>query len=194
MTSPIQLVEAALLERLRGASRPYAGLTVESYGAQLDDETFAWLRTVPACWVTFDQIASVKRISRRRLRVAATFEVLAAQRALVTNQARLGGTVDARDVGIYQLLEDNKLALANQRLGLGIDPITPGAVRAVMKGQVQRDAMAIYAQQFATSWVEEIPDDELASDGTLIRVGLHYFIKPGDEVEDTTDELTTTIP
>lgn len=191
MSSPIKLIEQAILARLRSVSRPYTGLTIESYGAQLDDELFGWVRTVPATWVTFDKVSESTRISRKRFRHTATFEVLCAQRALGENDGRMGGTLLARDVGVYDLLEDNKLALANQRLGMAIDPITPGAIRSVMKGMAQRDAMAIYAQAFRTSWVEEIPDEELDTDGVLIHVGLHYLLKPGDDVADSHDEVTT---
>lgn len=194
MTSPIKLIEEAMLQRLRGAVRPYTGLTVESYGAQLDDEMFAWIRTVPATWVTFDKITEATRISRRLFRYTGSFEVLCAQRALGENDGRLGGPLQARDVGVYQLLEDNKLALVNQKLGLAIQPITPGAVRSVMKGLAQRDAMAIYAQVFSTTWVEEIPDSELTPDGDLVTVGLNYLIKPGDDTVDTSDLVTTRFP
>jgi len=194
VSSPIQQIEQAMLARLRSVSRPYTGLTVESYGAQLDDELFAWVRTVPATWVTFDKVSESTRISRLRFRITGTFEVLCAQRALGENDGRMGGPLLARDVGVYQLLEDNKLALANQKLGLAIAKLTPGPIRSVMKGAAQRDAMAIYAQAFSTTWVEEIPDEELDTDGVLIRVGLHYLLKPGDDVEDSLDELTTRIP
>lgn len=180
-----------MLARLRNVSRPYTGLTVESYGAQLDDELFSWVRTLPATWVTFDKVSESTRISRLRFRITGTFEVLSAQRALAENDGRLGGPQQARDVGVYQLIEDNKLALANQKLGLAIQKLTPGPIRSVMKGTAQRDALAIYAQAFSTTWVEEIPDEELPTDGTLIHVGLNYFLKPGDDVVDSTDELTT---
>ncbi|MET3461285.1 phage protein Gp37 [Variovorax atrisoli] len=189
MTSPIQQIEQAMLARLRTVSRPYAGLTIESYGAQLDDELFGWVRTVPAAWVTFDKVTESTRISRRRFRLTGNFEVLSAQRSLGENDGRMGGPLEARDVGVYQLIEDNKLALANQKLGLAIQPLTPGAIRSVMKGMAQRDAMAIYAQAFSTTWVEEIPDDNSGNDD-LLRIGLNYLIKPGDEEVDTSDLIT----
>lgn len=183
-----------MLARLRDVVRPYTGLTLESYGAQLDDDTFGWVRTLPATWVTFDQVNEAKRLGRKTFQYTGTFEVLCAQRALGESDRRLGGPVQARDVGVYQLLEDNKLALANQKLGLAIHPITPGAIRSVMKGVVQRDAMAVYAQAFRTTWVEEIPDEELSTDGVLVKVGLNYLIKPGDDTVDTSDLITTRIP
>lgn len=189
MSNPIQLVEEALVARLRAVQRPYTGLVVESYGAQLDDETFGWVRTLPACWVTFDQVHDVKRVGSRSLKVTATFEVLTAQRALVENDRRLGAAGPAAGVGVYQLVEDNKLALVGQKLGLAIQPLTPGAIRPVMKGIANRDAVAVYAQVFRTEWMETTPDPN-ASDTDLLDIGLNYLLKPGDDIADSTDLVT----
>lgn len=190
MTSPVQQVELAMLARLRDVTRPYTGLNIESYGAQLDDETFAWLRTMPASWVTFDKIEENKRLSKHSFKVSATFEVLVAQRALVENARRLGAPGHADNVGVYQLLEDNKLALVNQSLGLAIQPLVPGPVRSVMKGVAGRDAVAVYAQAFRTEWMEVYPEDT-SSDPMLLSVGLNYLLKPGDDAPDSVDLVTT---
>lgn len=194
MTSPIRQIEQAMLAQLRTVPRNYAGLLIESYAAQLDDDMFAWLRTLPASWVTFGQAQEIKRVSTRSFKVHATFEVLCAQRALQENAGRLNATA-AADVGVYELLEDNKLALANQQLGLAIEPITPGAIRAVMKGLVNRDAVVVYAQEFRTHWFETIPEAGAVPDGTLVTVGFDYFLKPqhsaGTDAPDKSDLLTT---
>jgi hypothetical protein len=114
--------------------------------------------------------------------------VFCAQRHLVENARRLNAT-QAADIGVYELLEDNKLLLANQKLGLAIQPLTPGAVRAVMKGQAQRDAVAVYSQVFRTRWIETLPEGA-ASDADLLRIGLDYLLKPGDDETDSSDLLT----
>ena len=197
MTSPIKLVELALLERLRNVPRTYTGMALESYAAQLDDELFNWVRTLPATWVTFGEIKESKRISAKTFRVTATFEVLCAQRALTENAQRLNSSA-AADIGVYQLLEDNKIALVNQRLGLGLEPITPGGIRAVMKGLVNRDAVVVYAQEFKTSWCETYPEQGVGPDieaGELITVGFDYFLKPQHrhpvDPADSSDQVTT---
>jgi len=187
VTSPVRQIEQAMVTRLR-AARAYEGLMVESYAAQLDDELFEWVRKLPATWVTFDSIAETKRISRREFMVTANFDVLCAQRHLVENARRLNAT-QAADIGVYELLEDNKLLLANQKLGLAIQPLTPGAVRPVMKGQAHRDAVAVYSQAFRTKWIETLPEGA-ESDDDWIRIGLDYLIKPGDENVDSSDLLT----
>ncbi|MGE0333092.1 MAG: phage protein Gp37 [Ramlibacter sp.] len=190
MTSPVILIEQAITARLR-AQRPYS-LTVESYGAELDDELFAWVRTLPASWVTFGGITSIKRSGARTWIVDGSFEVLAAQRALVENDARLKDATHGLDVGVYQLLEDNKLLLANQVLGLAIQPLSPGEVRPVMKSKVNRDAVHVYSQTFRTQWREVIPEDGAVPDGLLMTVGLNYLLKPGDNTVDASDVITTT--
>lgn len=81
----------------------------------------------------------------------------------------------------------------NQSLGLQIQPITPGAIRSVMKGMVNREAITVLAQAFSTEWMEDYPDAALTPDGELVTVGLEYLIKPGDDVTDTSDLVTTRI-
>jgi phage gp37-like protein len=193
VSSPVRQIELAMTERLRELLTP-TGVTVESYGAQLDDETFEWIRTVPAQWVTFDSITSVKKAGRRTYIYSANFEVLSAQRHLQENARRLNGTNADQDIGAYELVERGKLALAGQTLALAIQPLEPGAVRSVMKGKAGRDAVAVYAQQFSTSWMEELPPDEAVPAGELVSVGLNYLIKPGDNLTDTSDLVTTVTP
>lgn len=184
----VTLIERAILERLR-TPRPYKP-EVESYGAQLDDETFSWIRVLPAVWVTFDGAQQVERIGKRTWKYQGTFEVLAAQRALLQDARRLQDAA-TQDVGVYQLVHDNKMLLAGQKLGLPIGALSPGAIRSVVKSQVNRDAIAVYAQQFRTTWMEELPEDVVSPAGELMTVGFSYFLKPGDDVADRTDLLTT---
>ena len=178
MSSPIRQIELAILERLRAVQRSYSGLTLESYAAQLDDELFAWVRTLPAVWVTFGTAQEVKRLGAHSFLMKATFEVVCAQRALQENAGRLNAAANGADVGVYELLEDNKLALVNQSLGLAIQPITPGAIRPMMKSMVNRDAVVVYAQEFHTQWQEVFEDAASLPAGVLETVGFNYFLKP----------------
>lgn len=195
-TGAIALIEAAIVAKLRTVQRAYAGLLVESYAGQLDDELFDWVRTLPACWVTFGGAPEYKRTGARSFKVRGTFEVLVAQRALVENAGRLNSAATGADVGVYALLEDNKLALVNQQLGLLVQPLTPGPVRAVMKSRINRDAVVVYAQEFATEWQEVFEQEALSPDGTLVTVGMNYWLKPDHSVAtdpaDKSDLITTT--
>jgi phage gp37-like protein len=196
MADMISTVESAIVGQLRAVQRGYAGLMVESYAGQLDDELFAWIRTLPATWVTFDQVQEPKRLGAHTFQVQASFEVLCAQRALTENAGRLNAASAGMEVGVYQLLHDNKLALANNKLGLSIGPLMPGAIRPVMKSMVNREAVAVYAQRFSTVWVEVYADADLVPPGELQTIGLSYYLKPqhsaaGDEA-DATDLMTIT--
>jgi phage gp37-like protein len=196
MTSPIALIETAIVERLRSAPRSYTGLLVESYAGQLDDEMFSWIRTLPATWVTFGGAQEYKRTGLRSMKVRGTFEVLCAQRALVENAGRLNLPTTGADVGVYALVEDNKLALVNQQLGLAIQPLTPGPIRAVMKSMVNREAVVVYAQEFHTDWMEVFEQEAATPDGELQAVGMNYFLKPQHNAAvdpaDKSDLITTT--
>ncbi len=121
--------------------------------------------------------------------------MLSAQRALGENAGRLAGEGRGDSIGVYELLEHNKLALVNQKLGLPIDPLVPGAIRPVMKGMVKNHAVVIYAQEFSTRWMETYPDPDTVPAGQLVTIGLDYFLKPqhtppGD-LPDKSDTLTT---
>lgn len=195
MTSPVRQVEQAILQQLRAVQRAYTGLMVESYAGQLDDEMFEWIRRLPATWVTFDQVPQSKRVGVHSWIMDGSFEVLCAQRTLRENDARLNDATKGAAVGVYELLEDNKLALVNQKLGLPIDPIQPGAIRPVMKGMVKGEPIAIYAQAFHTRWQEVYPDPDSVPAGTLVTVGLNYFLRPdhnpATDLPDKTDIATT---
>jgi phage gp37-like protein len=176
MSSPVRLIENAMVTRLAEVERGYKRPVVESYAGQLDDELFSWVRTLPAVWVTFSGTTETKRVGANSWIVRGTFEVLSAQRALVKNEARLAGVERGDAVGVYELMEDNKLALINQKLDLGIDPIQPGAIRSVVKGNVRGEPIAIFAQEFRTGWREVNPSEDAEPSGTLIRVGLNYHL------------------
>lgn len=193
MTSPIAQIEAAMVARLTAAVRASGQLKAESYGGQLDDDLFAWARVLPAVWVTFDAVTEFKRTGRRTFKVKGAFEVLSAQRHLVQDVRRLNDDTKGREVGAYELVEQNKLILVNQDLGLAIQPFTPGAIRSVMKGMVNRDAITVLAQTFNTEWMEEYEEPAAVPEGYLETVAVDYLLKPGDNTADSSDVITTRI-
>lgn len=194
--SPIALVELGIVDRLVTVPRPYVGLTVESYAAQLDDQLYAWIRTLPATWVTFVSVDEVKRRGRNGFIYRASFEVLVAQRSLDENAGRLNSPSKGADVGVYALLEDNKKALVNQKLGLPIQPLTPGAIRAVVKTMINHEGVVVYGQQFHTEWMEVEEEQSATPDGELQTIALNLWQKPlhtppGD-APDQSNVITTT--
>lgn len=184
-TSAISLVEAGIVQTLRAAM---PGVLVESYAGQLDDELFDWVRRVPACWVTFDRAAEYARRSARLWKVGARFQIMVAQRALQENQRRQG---NAEDVGVYQLLEDAKEALANATFGLPIEPMSPGPITPVFQGRPANEAMAVFSQAYTTYWHDKVEEKPLQPAGELRSIGLNYHLQPDDGVADASDLITT---
>jgi phage gp37-like protein len=192
VTSAIAQIESAFVARLNALQRP-GGLkvNVDSYAGQLDDELFGWIRSLPAAWVTFDAVTEARRVGGRTFKYTGTFEVLSAQRHLGQDVRRLNDDSKALDIGVYELVEQNKLALVNQKLGLAIQPVTPGVIRSVMKGVFDRQAITVLSQAFTTTWMETVPEDAVSPDGELQLVGLNYLLVPGDDTVDSTDLVTT---
>jgi phage gp37-like protein len=195
MTNAVTQIENAMVQQLRTVARDYPGLVVESYAGQLDDELFAWVRTLPATWVTFSGLTEYKRLSVHAFKAHGKFEVLIAQRDLSENAGRLNAPAAGRAVGAYALLDDNKRALVNQQLGLAIQPFTPGPIRAVMKSMVNREAIVVYAQEFSCEWQEVFQDEPASPAGELQTIGASYYLKPQRDVQtdpaDKTDVVAT---
>jgi phage gp37-like protein len=177
VSSPVRQIELAIVQQLREVPRDYKPL-IESYAAQLDDEMFGWVRKLPAIWVTFGDVTDVQRKGANTYIHTGTFEVLCAQRHLQENAGRLTGAEKGQDIGVYEMLEHNKLALVNQDLGLDIQEFVPGAIRPLMKSMVNREAVVIYSQVFTTRWMEVYPEPGAVPAGELVKVGLEYFMKP----------------
>lgn len=190
-TSAITMIEAGLVARLR--SKMGASLQVESYGGQLDDDAWEWVRRLPAMWVAFDRIVGVKQLSARTFRKTGRFGVVAAQRAFREPERRLGVAAGTgQDRGVFQLLEDAEEALVGRTLQLPIDPIKPGAITPLLQGRPQGEAIAVYVQAFETWWVERRDGedaDELDPPGELHGIGLTYFLQPDDGVADAADDV-----
>jgi phage gp37-like protein len=190
ITAPVyKLIEEAMLAQLRAAQRPYAVKSIESYAGQLDDDAWEWLRGTPAVWVSFVGAPEVTMKGSRTVKVNGKFMVAAAQRNINNNAvARLG---DAAEPGVYQLLEDNKLALWNQQLGLPIQPLMPGATRQLLVGRTRGgEPLAVYAQEFETWWMEQLPEPGATPDGELRSIYLNYFLQPDDATQDAQDQVT----
>ncbi len=189
-------VENAIVAALKTAATGFTGLpqaSIESYGGQLDDETFEWVRTLPAVWAVFAGVPAKPTrhgTARDKWLFPATFTVFCGQRNLAGNQRLRQG--DARNPGVYALLQLVREALLGQDLGLPIEPFEPGALRVTTSVVINRDGVMVYAFDWHTRWVETTQAAPLAPEGWLDRIGLQYFLKPGDAVADAADELTTT--
>lgn len=186
-------IETAMVSALRATADAgsFAVPTIESYGGQLDDDTLEWVRVLPALWVVFAGADKPKResTSAKTWRFTGTFTVFAAQRNLAGNQALRQG--DARNPGVYALMQLGLAALLGKDLGLAIQALQPGAVRTVFSGVVNRDAVMVYAANWHCDWITSATESALTPDGDLVTLGLEYLLKPGDNVADAADQLTT---
>jgi phage gp37-like protein len=185
-TSPIKQIEEAMVAALKAAM---PDVLVESYAGQLDDEQAEWMRRLPCVWVTFERTTNVKRLGRLRYRNTGRFQVMAAQRALGPEPAaRLGGFGQA---GVYELLDQHaKRALADQNLGLAIEPFAPRGLAMVVQGYFGNDAASVMSSAWETVYIEVIPEAEATPPGELKTIGLTYVLKPGDDVPDAADVVT----
>lgn len=192
-------IEEALLKHVRGLSAATPGLgyriaSVESYGGELDDLTAEVVRTFPAVWVTYAGGGKPKPVgtSREKWLTPATFVLMFGARNVrgekfTRTGLKQGGQVI--EVGAYNMLEDISLLTLNQDLGLKIDHFKPGAIRTLYNTRLGNQAVAVFAREFHTSYIERAPEQDLGYFGTL---GIDYYLKPGDNTADASDTVTLT--
>jgi phage gp37-like protein len=188
-------IEDAIMARIKAASDSgalgYRLAEIASYGGEFDDETFfTSVRKFPAAWVTIGG-AKPKPISARKTQYTVTIAVMVGTRIVRGERTTRHGTI--LEPGSYQLLDDVRRLLSGQSFGLAITPLRPGADRTLFNTKMGREARSVLAAEFATDYTFT-NDDQEADLPDLERIGLHYLLKPGDDVEDANDlvELATT--
>lgn len=187
----VSRIENAMVAALKDAATGFRIPTIESYGGQLDDDTFEWVRVLPAMWVVFAGCEKPEPYGtgRNKWRFNGTFTVFCGQRNLAGNKALRQG--DATNPGVYALMQVAMAALLNKDLALPIDALKPGAVKPTTSAIVGRDAVMVYAMNWTCAWIETVPEG-LTPEGVLATIGLEYFLKPGDDLADAADVVTTT--
>lgn len=159
----IGAIEAAIAARIKAASDEgvlgYALRHVGTYAAQLDDDLARIAPQMPAVWVVLNELGRRQPIAGG-WETPATFAVIVATRNLRNEQAtRHGGA--AGEVGSYQIVMDVRALLADQTLGLDIEPLVPGRVTSLFNGRVRDTKASIYACEVLTAFSEEaVPDAE----------------------------------
>jgi phage gp37-like protein len=189
----VSRIENAMVAALIAAATAFRVDTIESYGGQLDDEAVEWVRRLPAIWVVF--AGAEKPVpygtSKNKWKYTGTFTVFCGQRNLAGNKALRQG--DANNPGVYALMQLTNAALLNKDLGLEIGLFEPGPIKPVSSFVTSRDSVMVYAMNWTTAWVDTAEVPELLPSGELVHIGLSYFLKPGDEVADAADLVTTTV-
>ena len=183
-------IEDAIMARLKAASDGgalgYRLAEIASYGGEFDDELFfTQVRKFPAVWVTIGG-AKKKTVLARKTIYTATLAVMVGTRTVRGERFTRHGSVG--EPGSYQLLEDVRRLLAGQTFGLDIAPLRPGADRTLFNTRNGSQARSVLAVEFDTDYTFALDDPDADAD-ELHRIGLHYYLKPGDDAEDATDTV-----
>lgn len=197
----ISQIEDAIIARIQAAASANPGLgyklhEIASYGGELDDDLSQVVRRFPAVWVTFAGSGKSKPVStaRNKWLTPVTFVVMVAARNVRGERAtRQGVTVGGvlQEVGVYQMLKDISLLLVNSDLGLPIGYLKPGATRTLYNTKLNGQALAVFAREWHTEFIEEQPRAPIdPTDPMFLKMGISYYLKPGDDVLDASD-LTT---
>lgn len=92
---------------------------------------------------------------------------------------------EERRRGINPLVQGVVQTLMLKDLGLAMEPLKPVRFRDVTDEADYEARRIVYLVEFATAFTLVRLDDEAAVD--LLRIGLEYYLKPGDGARDASD-------
>jgi phage gp37-like protein len=189
-------IEDKIIQTLQAGVNATPGLgyklasQVASYGGELDELTAEQIRALPAIWVTYAGGGEPKKANSQGTKwiMPANFAVIVAARNVRGERAtRQGMTVagQIREVGVYQMLEDVSLMLMNNDIGLAIRQFRPGRIRTLYNTRLGGQAMAVFAREFNTAYVETEPRQNFdPTSGDFLKVGIDFYLRPDDGVVD----------
>lgn len=184
--SIIAQIEDAIINRIKtAAGLGYVLQYVESYGGQLDDDTFETVRSLPAVWVTFAGCDKPKQRGENLFLADAHFVLIMGARNIRGEREGRVGSIG--EVGVYQMIDDMGKLLMMQDLGLPIDHFRPGRIRTLYNQKLQNNGLAVFTQEWHTK-IQLSPASPQEDD--WLRMGLNYMLKPGDGVADASDQIT----
>lgn len=185
----VAAIEAAIVEKFKNATALGYLKTVASYGGEMDEDLGEVIRAYPAIWVVFAGSGKPEKLGADKWKIPGTFVTMVAARNVRNEAATRRG--DAVEVGTYQMLRHVRTLMLNEDFDLPVARFQPGEVRSLYNTKVRGKALSVFSQVWTTHWIEKVPTpDEKA----LLKVGLNYYLKPGDEVVDATDLLTVATP
>lgn len=194
-------IEDAIIAHIQTAAAATPGLgyrlpTVASYGGELDDDLAQVVRSFPAVWVTYAGSGKPRPYgtSRTKWIVPCTFAVMVGSRNVRGERStRHGLKVNGQiiEVGAYQMLKDLGLLLLNQDFGLAIKNLSPGATKTLYNTRLNGQALAVFAREWHTEFVEEQPRVPIdLADPDWLRLGINYHLAPDDGNSDASDTVT----
>lgn len=197
----IASIEDAIIDHIKAAASATPGLgykllTVASYGGELDDDIAQVVRSFPAVWVTYAGSGKPRPYSTERGKwiVPCTFAVMVGARNLRGERStrhglKVNGVI--KEVGAYQMLKDIGLLLINQDFGLAIKNLVPGATKTLYNTKLNGQALAVFAREWHTEFVEEQPRKPIdPTDPTWLKLGINYYLAPDDGKADASDTVT----
>ena len=198
----IAAIENAIIDRISTAAASSPGFgyginEVKSYGGQLDDDIGRVVRSFPAVWVTFAGSGKPRPManSRQKWMTPATFvTMVAARNVRGERETRQGVAVGGVmiEVGAYQMLQDISLLLINSDLGLAIDYLKPGAIRTLYNTKLNGQALAVFAREWHTEFVETQPREAIdPTSGNWLSMGINYY-QPNSGISDLSDNISLT--
>ena len=187
MAEPIEMVdaiEAAMINQIKGSSGMAYLKSIATYGGELDEDLGEVIRSYPAVWVLFAGSSKPQKVGAEKWKFPATFVTMVAARNVRNEASTRRGA--ANEIGTYQMLRHLRTLLMNNDLGLEISRFQPGAVRSLYNTKVRGKGLSVFSQEWSTAWIEDVPKDE---ERDLLKIGLNYYLKPGDDVVDATDQV-----
>ncbi len=178
----IATIEEAVIQTLKDASALGYMRTIASYGGELDDEIGEVVRALPAVWVVFGGADKPQKLGAEKWKVPCRFVTMVAARSVRNESATRKG--DKLNAGTYQMIEHVQTLLLNNDFGIEIERLQPGPVKTLYNQKIRGQALSVFSIEWSTAYMLRMPDPE---DLNLLKVGLNYFIKPGDDVVDASD-------
>lgn len=146
----------------------------ENYGKILDNYTF------PAVFVDLESVDYVN-LTRGKYKVILNISVY----LLVRNYR----SESDMNMQMFNILEGVAGILTNNSFNLEIEPIRPVRVTNISTEEHRIQKINIFKLDIQTSYIVDKPKREEIY-GDLLRIGLEYYLKPGDDVEDAKDIIT----
>lgn len=188
MTQEVEMVgaiEAAMIDKIENATGMGYLKTVASYGGELDEDLGEVIRAYPAIWVVFAGSGKPEKLGAEKWKIPGTFVTMVAARNVRNEWATRKG--DAKEIGTYQMLRHVRTLMMNEDFGLEVARFQPGAVRSLYNTKVRSQALSVFSQEWNTVWVEKVPTPD---EKDLLKLGLNYYLTPGDAVVDAADLIT----
>lgn len=168
----IGTIEAAMVERIESAAK--AGLLgyplkhVDSYADEFNTKDLGTIANLlPGAWVVFQGGDLLEMQGNGVWKMRGTFAVIVGARNQRNQAAQRHGA--AGDVGSYQIARDVCALLANQTLGLEIDPLEPYRIRPFPVARGKGLSVSFVASEFRSVFlITGLPD---ATRATLDREG-----------------------